>query len=624
MVPFVERSRDTMEHGVLHERETCAEPAPSDVRAQLERILRSTEFRASPRRGEFLRYVVQEALAGRSDRLKGVAIAISVFGRDETFDQQADPVVRLEARRLRRDLDGYYATAGRNDAVRVSIPKGSYQPTFEWQETASRNSSPDLPSPEPISRASESKRLDRGTRSRFWVVVGALGLVIAAALVWQGARLFGSSASPTTAAEDHALAMPAGPRIAVLPFLNLSGDPGKQYFSDGITEQLIMELARFRDFMILPLGTTRGYSSASTDPREIGRNLGIDYVLEGSVRAVEQTLRISARLIDAREATHLWVQTYESALTPENIFEIQDTISKKVAGTIAGKYGILAHSGMARSKRKSPESLRSYDCVLRFYDYQISINPERHKDIRACLENAVEADPGYSEAAAVLATVYMHEKRFGFNPRDPSVNPSVRAVKLAKRAISLDPTNPTGHLVLATLHFSDGDLRGFKEAGERAIGLNPNNSDFLAHYGMRLAFIGEWDRGLALLRKAIALNPAHPHWYRFPFVLFDYRRGDYESALLEADKIEMPKFFWLPLVRAMILGRMGRSDEAQQAAQDLLALKPDFQREGMALIRIWQFRDDMVEKMVAGLRKGGVELRVEDARTATRGSLPPP
>jgi adenylate cyclase len=572
-----------------------AEPSPDDVRVQLRKILESEAFRSHKRRSTFLRYVVEEALAGRAGHIKGVSIAMAVFDRDETFDQQTDPVVRLEARRLRHDLDGYYASAGRNDPIRISIPKGSYVPRFDRQEDAGSPA-------EPAERAPAHRKASR----KLWYGAAIVVATVAAVAVWKVPGLIREE--PAAQVDDPLLALPKGPSIAVLPFLNLSGDTTKQYLSDGITEQLTTELARFRDLWVVPLGAMQRYKDGLADPRQLHGEFGVDYVLEGSVRASGDDIRITGRLIEAQSARYIWLKSFDEPFTPASIYQVQDSIAEEVAGNLAGKYGVLAHNSMESSKRKAPDSLDAYDCVLRYYDYQITIDPERHAEVQACLERAVALEPDYAEAWAVLANVYMQEKRFGIGSVGEATDAAHKAKAAVDHAIDLDPAEPMAYIVLSNLLFTEGDLEGFRQAGEAALRLNPNNSDLLAHFGLRLGLIGDWDRGLALVNKAMRLNPVHPHWYYIPQVLYHYERTEYELALAELDKVQMPQFFWTYVLRAATLGQMGRTPEAERAVQDLLALRPAFRQEGLSLMQVWQFPEPLLQNILDGLGKAGLEI----------------
>jgi len=585
------------------------QPPPEEVREQLRRILESRDFSVRARRGEFLSYVVEETLAGRGASLKGVSIAQSVFDRDETFDQQTDPVVRLEARRLRSDLDSYYATAGRHDPVRISIPKGSYVPHFEWQQA---------PSPEvvaPSAATVDEQRSGKARQNRYLGIgAGAIAIfVIAAAAGWFLAVPEKQTPRVQTKTEDQLLALPKGPSIAVLPFLNLSSDDKEnQYLSDGITEQLTMELIRFSNLWVIPLGAMQRYKEGLVDPRELRKEFGVDYVLEGSVRASGKRIRIAGRLVDAESAHYVWARSIEQPFTPSGIYDAQDKIAAEVAGNLAGEYGVLAQDSMRTSKRKAPESLDAYDCVLRYYDYQTTIDPARHAEVKTCLERAVALEPDYAEAWAVLSNIYMQEKRFLYSP-DVEFGEAVRRAKSAvTRAVNLDPSDPTGHMMLSNLLFTEGDLQGFRRSGERALRLNPNSSDALAHYGLRLTLTGNWDLGLAYAKKAMTLNPIHPQWYRFAQVFYHIGQGEYELAIDGLNRLQMPKFFWTHLLRAATFGQMGRTEDARAAAEELLKLKPQFERDAARYLGAWQLSEPLRRSIFEGLEKAG--FRISEAR----------
>jgi adenylate cyclase len=244
-----------------------------------------------------------------------------------------------------------------------------------------------------------------------------------------------------------------------------------------------------------------------------------------------------------------------------------------------------------------------------------SFDPQEHAKVRSCLEHAVELDPDYSDAWAVLANIYAQEHRFGYNPRPESYDSHERSLTAAYRAVEIDPWNPTAQLMLANALFDRHNLKGFKAAGERAITLNPNDPEPLVHYGVRLTYMGEWDRGLALVTKAIALNPEHPEWYLDPIIYYHYQTGDYEGALMESQRQETPGGIWWLLFRAMILGQLGRSEEAQPLIEAALRLKPDVRERLWDMARIWNAPDAHIEHIADGLRKAGLAIEPAPRRS---------
>lgn len=565
----------------------------SAIEIQLERILQHNDFPATDLRRAFLSFVVNETLAGRGKLIKGVSIAQEVFGRDENFDQQNDPVVRLEARRLRSDLDRYYVGAGRWDNIRISIPKGGYTPRFEPQEVLQ-------PRPQTTTHSVPEPRTSNPSAKFLLTKVAAisgLGFLFALMLSWVFLM-------PRQL--DAEMDLPKGPVIAVLPFLHLSEDPKRQYFSQGITQQLTTELARFRDLWVLPLGTLQRLSPASVEPQSLAAELGAEFVLEGSVLELGNTLRLTARLVNLETGRYTWVRSYAVDATPADIYSIQNKIIQDVVGNLAGKYGILAQDAMKTARGKAPKHLDAYDCVLRYYDYQISIRLDRHPEIKDCVLNATQIDPEYSEAWAVLSNLYMQEIRFDLGT-DKAQSLSL-ANDAVNRSIELDPESFAAHLMRSNLLFTAGDLTGFKAAGETALALNPNSSTVLAHYGMRLAFSGSWVDGLALVDRAKTLNPVHPQWYLFPEVFYRYHQQEYALALTALDKINMPDFFWVQLLQAASHGQLGNTKQAQVATQELLELKPGVSEGATDIIKIWQLGEDLNLHIEQGLRKAGLDL----------------
>ena len=519
----------------------------ASVREALERILASPGFDASARNRRFLEYLVEETLAGRADRLKGLTIAIDVFGRDAaTFDRaarsggphrggQAAP----EAGKLLPDR-----RPGGPDPDRHS--EGHLRAHFRGAGTAvpglaragrrtrRGNGAVSLAPPR---QAALALGRDRPPRRSFLGALGWLGTDLLAFRLWSGGS------------EDAATALPRGPKIAVLPFLNLSGDPAQAYFAQGVADQIVTDLARFKALFVLSMESTAKYQEQLADPQQLKRELGADYLLDGSVRRERDKIRLSTRLVDTESGGIIWSETYADALTPSNVFEIQDDVAQQVSAIVASNYGMIAESDLTGAQRRPPESFAAYDCVLRYYQYQKSFDPREHAKVRACLERAVELDPGYSDAWAVLANVYAQEHRFGFNPRPELYDSYEHSLTAAYRAVEIEPRNPTAQLMLANALFDRRNLAGFRAAGERAIALNPNDPDLLAHYGTRLVYMGEWERGLALVMKAIALNPEHPQWYLDPVIYYHYQTGDYERAWTEAQSQGVAGDIWVAAVQ---------------------------------------------------------------------------
>ncbi len=577
------------------------------VREQLERILGSPGFDASVRNRRFLEYIVEETLAGRAGRLKGLAIAIDVFGRDATIDPQHDPVVRIEAAKLRRRLERYYLSAGREDPIRIDIPKGAYVPTFEEREHPLPDRAPAVAAGEAAAAVVKPPAPGDARSGWYRLTAGLLAGSFLGAMGWFGTDLL-ASRSPSGGSQGTAMALPRGPKIAVLPFQNLSGDPEQAYFAEGVTDQIVTDLARFKALFVLSMESTAKYQEQSADPQRLKRELGVDYLLEGSVGRERDQIRLSTRLVDAQSGKIIWSETYRDQLVPANVFGIQEEVSQQVSAIVASNYGMIAEADLTGAQHRPSKSFAAYDCVLRYYHYQRSFDRQEHARVRACLERAVELDPDYSDAWAVLANIYAQEYRFGYNPRPELYDPRERSLTAARRAVEIEPRNPTAQLMVANALFDRHDLTGFRTAGERAIALNPNDPDILAHFGLRLVYMGELERGRALVTKAITLNPEHPEWYTDPIIYYYYQTRDYQRAWTQAQKQEISGDIWWLLFRVMILGQLGRSKEAEPIIEAALRLKPDVRERLWDMARIWNAPDPDIERIADGLRKAGLAI----------------
>jgi TolB-like protein len=293
------------------------------IREQLDRILNSGPFHQAPRRRRFLEYIVNEALAGRGERLKGYNVALAVFDRAETFDANIDPIVRLEAARLRDRLREYYEADGRDDLVRIELPKGTYTPRIEFRPAATSDTLSGGPigpdGPHAVTQ-DQSRNLAKAPaaaeddvappaparserRVRWQIIVPALVLIpmLGVASAWLTRDLWMPTV-PERAVENPLIGVPKGPAIAVLPFNNLSGDPKQEYFSDGLTEDILTELSRARDLRVLARNTSFRYKGKAVDASKLGRELKVRYVLEGSVQRNDDRLRVTAQLIDTETA----------------------------------------------------------------------------------------------------------------------------------------------------------------------------------------------------------------------------------------------------------------------------------------------------------------------------------
>jgi TolB-like protein len=449
-------------------------------------------------------------------------------------------------------------------------------------------------------------------RRRLWIA----GAVVAVLVVGLGATLLQRAAqrgaTPVAAAPgsqvdaDAAQAPSKGPSIAVLSFVNASGDPDQDYFSGGLTDDIVTELSRYPELFVIARTSTAVYTG-SVDAREAGAVLNARYVLQGRVQKVRQRIRLTVQLSDAREGRLLWGDNYERDLTARDLFELQDELAQRVVNAIAGSYGALARSEMAEARGKPPASLDSYDCVLRTYEYLHVHDSSTHLRARDCLEGAVELDPDYAEGWAWLAYVYGEEYHHRRNERSESYDSLDRALEAAERAVKLEPANQVSQGALALASLLRGDQERGRVAAERAVELNPNNALWLGLLGSWLSVRGEFEVAVPLARKALSLNPHPPPWLRMPIFLEQYHAGSYEAALATAQMINTADFR-SPLFLAAAYGQLGRSDDAQRELDNLYPLWPrpvdELRQE---LTQRHGFTTELADHLMVGFAKAGLE-----------------
>lgn len=585
-------------------------PSADDVHAELERLCASPELDVPARARKFLRYIVEETLAGRADRIKAYTVGIEVFGRDQSFDAQSDPVVRIEAGRLRRALDRYYLTAGLSAPVSISIPKGGYVPHFERRIIST--TAPSAPDAGPSAAAASPNEglvvAPAAWRWPRWLGAGAAMLAVALASFALWRALLPDVATSTIPA-------PTVPTLIVMPFSNLGELPEGKIYADGLSEEVVSQLARFRELTILGQETSRSIPPGA-DAARIRRELGVRYVLEGSVRTATNHVRVTGRLLDAETGAVLWSQTYDDNLQVRDLFTIQDDVAQKVATAVAQPYGIIFRADARRTGPSPPDDLNAYACTVQFYAYRTTLSAESHEAIRTCLEGAVAAYPSYATAWAMLSFLYLDEDRFGFNPRAGSPTAIQRSTEAARRAIRLDPDNVRALQALMMALFFARQPAEALEVGERAIALNPNDTELLAEFGARLGQVGAWERGTALLEQALARNPGHSDFYNGSLAVHAYMQRDYRRAEALMRQVSLEKFPLYHFVAAIIYAQLGMKPEAAEARDRFLRMRPRFFDNWDQEAAKRNYRPEDAIHLAQGARKAGFPVPDKTAAEA--------
>ncbi len=575
-------------------------PSAGDVRAELERLLSSEHFQASERRRAFLRYIVEETLAGRADRLKGYTIAVSIFGRDETFDPQADPVVRLEARRLRRDLDSYYVDAGSHDAVRISIPKGSYVPRFECHEalppaaasgeeqTTRRVEAPEIG----VSGERDAGAgLARASRRNLLIAAAVATVVTIAAVSW--AVLAGKERFVSGSDERV-------PGVVVLPFEAIGATDNSRYLASGISAELIGNLMRFPGFRLYSLPASFE-AEGRAEPGRLGRDLGVAYVVSGSVNANGKEVRVTAQMVDAGSGRVAWSQTYDRPLVPEALMRVQRDLAGDIATVIGQPYGVVSSDLDARLTTPVVSHMQSYVCVLRAYSYRRSFSRAEFDPVLACLQEAVRRDPDYSDAWAMLGWLHVDAGRIGyagFNTQDEYR----KALQASSEAVRLAPDSILALKVLASVYHYLGRYDDSERTVRQALEINSHDPEALAQLGWRLAVRGKFREGIPLLERAVSRTVNPPGWYLHLIAIDLYLKRDYERMLQIAMRSAVDGSGFSQLLIAVASGELGDRDATRAALQKLSASR-SLAGDPAGYMRRHGATDEIVNALMNGLQK---------------------
>jgi len=378
------------------------------------------------------------------------------------------------------------------------------------------------------------------------------------------------------APERPALALPDKPSIAVLPFQNMSGDPEQEYFADGMVEDIITGLSRMRSFFVIARNSSFAYRGKSPDVRQVGRELGVRYVLEGSVRKAGSRVRITGQLVDAATGVHIWADRFDGAL--EDVFEMQDRVT---VGVVSAMEPNIRLAEIERAERKPPQSLQAYDLVLRALPRFYSYTREGHAEASRLFGRATEIDPKYALAAQYLANCHFQPWQQCWTDARPPLDEIMRLTNIA-----LEHGGEDAEVLAMATHMvalPGGDLRGGLALAEKSLALNPSSGHVLTLAGQLHAFAGDTERAIDCLERAGRFNPLGWQPLNYGLALAHFVAGRYEAAADVSGKLSSGAGSFNPLtsnivvyvrLRAATLGLVGCIEEGRQAVVRLLAISP--------------------------------------------------
>ena len=533
----------------------------------------SEAFRGSPQLVAFLRYVVEATLRGAADRIKGYTIAVEALGRADNFDPQSDPIVRVEAMRLRRALARYYDNGGKHDPVAIDLPLGNYVPTFRRVAPADPVA---LVEPPPAS-VQEPPRRARW-RSANWPRIAA-GLV----LVALGGSIYGgldlafdfNTPNPNTApaiapsrpGEQAARSTAAYPVIYVGAFQPVGNAGAAQ--ADRLRGKVRDALARFDEIAVIsgPPSDADRQRAGLTDTQ------ASHYALMASLETNKSgQISLALRLADLSDGRIAFARTF-ARMRHDDDAGAEEAIVREVTVALAQPYGII-HARERSLHIASASGDPRYRCLIDSYDYWRTLDVGQHARVRDCLERATEADPSFAAGFAALAEIVLQEHRRGLNPRAGDEPPLERALRAARRAVEVTPGSAHAHQALMDTLFMRGEYALALEAGEKAVTLNPYHPSVLGCYGARLIALGHVEKGARYLREAAQGGAVRPGWLEFYLFLAAYLSDDQRGAAMHASQIVLDRFSLGLLAHALVAVQSGKPALAREHLAQLGEKQP--------------------------------------------------
>ncbi len=398
---------------------------------------------------------------------------------------------------------------------------------------------------------------------------------------------------------SESMPLPDKPVIAVLSFENLSEAERWERFAAGLSDDIITDLTRYPDLLVIARNSTFAYKGRAVDVRQIGRELKAGYVLEGSIQTVGKRIRVTAQLVDTQDGSHVWAERYDR--NAGDLFAIQDDVVEHVAAALGVFHGEILRAERGKLHRRPPESLRAYELYLLGYELEAPIDKENTLEAIQVLERAIEMDPLFARTWTVLGWACEHAVTAGWT-ENPSIMAARRRTAVLKAA-ELDPRDPIALEELGALRAEEGDIGGAREAFERALELGRNHADTLALLAKYVVTVlGRENEAMSLMKRAFRLNPNAPNWYFMNQLRVAYFTRDFETAVHAAKR--STDFCLTHLFNILALAQLGRTEEVAGTVADFWDRYPDFDPE--SIIRDFPLIDpSAIELYRDGLRKAG-------------------
>jgi len=362
------------------------------------------------------------------------------------------------------------------------------------------------------------------------------------------------------------------PSIALLPFVNMCGDPGQEFFANAVTENIITGLSKFRDLLVIASTSTFTYKGKSVKIEDVSRELGVQYVLEGSVQKAGDRVRITAQLIDGDNGRHVWAERYDRGF--EDIFAVQDEVTDMIVASLAAGYGgRLRKAWQSRSEQIGTRNFQAYDYLQRGMDTFNRYTREDLERAREIFQNAIELDPKYAKPYAKISWSHICDVNLGWS--EDSAASFDKALEFAKLAVARDDDEPWGYWAMAGYYlFCTQEHNRAVAAYDKALEINPNDADVLNDFGQCLSYAGRANEAVEVVRRAMRLNPHYPEYWVMQFgpILFDARH--YEDSIATLGSLRSVDTISVQLYLAASYAALGQRDKARKAIDRVLQLDP--------------------------------------------------
>lgn len=573
------------------------------IRACLARVLASDAFRAAPQLSAFLGFIVERAVEGRSSELKGYTIAVEAFGRSTDFDPQTDPIVRVEAGRLRRALAQYYAGEGAGDPLRITMPVGAYVPAFDWlRQPDAETVAPDQPVqempigsplPEPAGSADPAPETPpERWLARRWPLIAALGLCVALAplaawylgLLGAGPEPGVSSVPPTGVTARGTEPAPRGtaPELTVLAISvpDLPSDPRLAALARRFSSFLVDALSRFDDLV-----TVKAPPLGQAPPT------GADYIFEMTGQTVDGTMESFGRLRSVRDGRIVWSASSTRALSADDS-DLPD-VARRLATMLAEPFGII-HADIRQNATAGPMR-----CIYQAIDVRRTMKPEDHLAARKCVQELVDRDPTFYSGWVQLSFLTLSEYTSGLNPQPGS--PLERALSAALTAVRLAPSSARAQQAMMDALFARGATEEAIKAGREALIRNPYDSDIMASLGARYIQLNRPAEGLPLVERAIELSAGRPPAYDFFALLGAHLLGAQQLSRGHGEFLAADSNPYALLGRALQAAQKGREADKAEAVAALRRSSQLFETEPRLWLMRRGFGPEVIERILSDL-----------------------